>query len=242
MTGNKRSLVVLQDRDRHLLEELSLMRVINREQAKVVGGFGSTTRVNTRLLALTRAGLLKRSFIGSNEAAYMLAGTSVTQPGGVPAILFAKHQLAINSVYLRLRYQPLPAGVRVLRWMRFDETLSKTIPLIPDAYFELESSGTIRPVFLEADLGTEALNVWQRKTQLYLQLALSGEFAKIFQQAQFRVLVVANTERRLGNIRSTIAKSTDKIFWFSTFDTINREGFWSPTWLRPTGGQRLSLL
>jgi hypothetical protein len=56
------------------------------------------------------------------------------------------------------------------------------------------------------------------------------------------VLVVASSEKRLTNIRTTVAKSTDKIFWFTTFENIHRDGFWSPVWLRPTGGQRLSLL
>ena len=58
--GNKRRGVVLQARDRKLLQELALMRVIDREQAKTIAGFGSTTRVNARLLALVRAGLLRR--------------------------------------------------------------------------------------------------------------------------------------------------------------------------------------
>jgi hypothetical protein len=97
-------------------------------------------------------------------------------------------------------------------------------------------------MFLEVDLGTEALSVWRQKTASYLQLAVSGEFVKRFRQPQFRVLAVANSERRLANIRATIAKSTDKIFWFTTFDVINRDGFWSPGWLRPSGDQRYSLL
>ena len=56
MTGNNGKGIVLQERDRHLLKELAVMRVIDREQAKCVAGFGSTTRANNRLLALTRPG------------------------------------------------------------------------------------------------------------------------------------------------------------------------------------------
>ena len=51
MTGTKRPGFVLQDRDRHLLSELAVMRIADREAAKVVAGFTSTTRANTRLLA-----------------------------------------------------------------------------------------------------------------------------------------------------------------------------------------------
>jgi len=39
MPGNKKSRVVLQQRDLRLLEELSKMKLVNREQAKIVAGF-----------------------------------------------------------------------------------------------------------------------------------------------------------------------------------------------------------
>src|SRR5262249_27709999 len=112
----------------------------------------------------------------------------------------------------------------------------------PDGYLEIAAKEATRAMFLELDRGTEALKVWQQKIAYYLQLALSGVFQQQFRQPQFRVLVVANTERRLANIRSTVAKSTDKIVWFTTLDAIKRDGFWSPIWLRPLGDQRQSLI
>src|SRR5713226_2937232 len=63
--GSKRGGFVVQERDKHLLRELSLMRVIDREQARIVAGFRSMMVTNRRLLLLTRAGLLKRFFIGT---------------------------------------------------------------------------------------------------------------------------------------------------------------------------------
>ena len=114
--------------------------------------------------------------------------------------------------------------------------------MTPDGYFELATANGVRAIFLEVDLGTEALAVWQGKTAYYLQLAISGEFQKRFRQQQFRVLVVTNSVKRLQNIRAVVAKITDKLFWFATFESINREGLWSPVWLRPTGDQRHSLL
>jgi hypothetical protein len=244
MTGNKRPVIVLQERDRRLLEELGTLRVIDREQAKVVAGFNSTRRANARLLALTQAGFLKRISLGSSElTAYMLAGTTISQTAAIPATLFTKHQLAINSIYLMVGYPRAPlAGASLLRWLRFGDTLSKTLPLIPDSYFEFNSAGNIRPMFLEVDLGTEALPIWQKKTRLYLHLALSGEFQKIFGQSQFRVLVILNTDVRMNHIRSTVAKITEKLFWFSTFEAIHREGLWAPIWFRPQGDRRHSLI
>ena len=97
-------------------------------------------------------------------------------------------------------------------------------------------------MFLEVDRGTEAQAVWRQKVAYYVQLAASDEFVKRFRQPQFRVLVVASSERRRANIRATVAKTTDKVFWFTTLEIIHRDGFWSPVWLRPTGDQRHSLL
>ena len=71
---------MLRERDRKLFRELSIMRVIDREQTKIVAGFGSTTRVNTRLLALSRAGFLKHAFVGTiaggRKAVYALTPQS----------------------------------------------------------------------------------------------------------------------------------------------------------------------
>ncbi len=64
MSGNKRGLI-LQDRDRRLFAELGVMRVVDRDQAMRVAGFQSVTRANSRLLALTRAGFLRRFFLGT---------------------------------------------------------------------------------------------------------------------------------------------------------------------------------
>ena len=69
---NKKKGLMVQARDLTLFKELAVMRVVDREAAKIVAGFGSTTRANTRLLALTRAGLLRRFFIGSRKSCSIL--------------------------------------------------------------------------------------------------------------------------------------------------------------------------
>jgi len=257
MTGNRRRGIVLQDRDRRLLSELSVMRIIDREMTKLVAGFGSTTQVNTRLLELTRAGLLKRFFVGSvgsgRKAIYTLSSRGAeivaAKLGGIHRAsgrlvvgdAFVEHQTAINQIYLELKYRAEPRAT-LGRWLTFRQSISEAIKLTPDGYIEITTAGSARPMFLEVDLGTEALKVWQQKTAYYLQLAVSGEFQKRFRQPQFRVLVVANSEKRLANIRTTVSKSTDKIFWFATLESINRDSIWSPVWLRPSGDQRHSLV
>jgi hypothetical protein len=97
-------------------------------------------------------------------------------------------------------------------------------------------------MFVEVDLGNESLTVWKEKVRNYLQFALSGECERQFGQNRFRVLVLANSERRLLSIRKAVSASTDKIFWFANLESIARDGFFAPVWLRPNGAERLPLI
>jgi hypothetical protein len=190
MAGIRRRGVVLQGRDRHLLRELGLMRIIDRQMTMVVAGFGAKTQVSLRLLELTRAGLLRRFFVGTigagRKAVYTLSAkgadvvsaqlVGINRPDGklVTGDRFVEHQTAINEIYLAVKYKPLPAGARLIRWHIFRQSISEAIKITPDAFFEIGTGDTIRPAFLEVDLGTEALKIWEQKTAYYLQLAVSG--------------------------------------------------------------------
>lgn len=259
MSGTRRKGLVIQQRDRHLLKELDTMRVIDRQQAQVVAPYGSTTRANARLLALTRSGYLKRTFLGTVntglKAIYGLSATGAAlvdaRPSGLPirpglnlsGNSHLQHQLEINWVYLAVKYCAIPVQeTRFRRWISFRERMTPSVALTPDGYFELEQAAVIRAMFLEIDLGTEAPKLWHQKAQSYLQFAISGQFEKLFSRSQFRVLVVTTSGRHLENIRAAVARLTDKIFWFSTFEQINRDRLWAPVWLRPKGSDFQSLL
>ena len=259
MAGNKRRAIVLQTRDRQFLRELSILRVADREQAKIVAGFHSTTRVNSRLLALTRAGLLRRFFLGTSgggqKALYALSREGariVDVPFRSPRrrrdeLLvvdpFVVHQLSINEIYCTLKYPPLSdLNIRFVRWLSFFEPLHQGLSLIPDGYVEMVHPGGTLSAFLEVDLGSEGRKVWGEKVKNYLKFALSGHFETQFGQQRFRVLVIVNTERRLQSIRAAVAEITEKIFWFATIESIRHNGFWSAIWLRPTGDERQSLV
>jgi hypothetical protein len=248
MTGNstRRNGMRLQPRDLLILTMVALLRVADREQIRLACGFGSTTRVNARLILLVRAGLLRRYFLGrgagrralyavSEKGAALvgkpLRGPRRRQNETLVADFYVEHQLAVNEVHCALAFRELP-GVRFRRWMDFDETIAPSLRLIPDGYVELETPSGIVAVFLEVDLGTESLGVWKEKVRQYIELAATGEFAKRFGQSRFRVLVLAHSLRRLRSIQRTVAASTQKIFWFATLDDA-RERFFSPVWLRP---------
>lgn len=250
--------IVIQERDRRLLEELSIMRVVDREQAKIAGGFNSTTRVNTRLLALTRAGLLRRFFLGAagsgRKALYALSKRGASTVG-VPArgtrrkhdsVLIAdhsvSHQLALNDIYCALKFRALPHPVSFGRWITFSERLSKDFRLMPDAYFEIKTPEATTAAFLEIDLGHERLAIWKEKIKKYLDFATSGDYERQFGGSQFRVLVIANSERRLLSIRKTVRASTQKVFWFATMESFQLQGLLAAIWLRPDSDELQPLI
>jgi hypothetical protein len=254
MTGNNEKGIVLQDRDRHLLREIGVMRVIDREQTKCVANFGSTTRANSRLLALTEAGLLRRFYIGNDavgrKALYTLSpkgaklvasryqGLRRGRDEILVADFFVSHQLKVNEIYCILKYRPIPiAGTRFVRWVSFSEPIDSGSALIPDGYIEIAADNKFLAAFLEIDLGNETRTVWTKKVREYVRLALSNTFPQQFGQDRFRVLTVLNSERRCDSIRHATAADTDKLFWFTTFDAIARDGFWSAIWKRPKAEQ-----
>ncbi|MCU1284083.1 MAG: hypothetical protein JWO13_433 [Acidobacteriales bacterium] len=258
MSGNNQKGFVLQERDLQLFREMPLARIVDRKQAMLLGNFTSTTRINARLLKLAKHGFFTRYRLGTQAGGtkYLYALTTkaaVTaqvqaknisrKPGSVLAgDLFVAHQLHLNDILIAVKRQPLPVDCQFIRWISFPNPLSKSVPLTPDGYFELNTRNGIRAVFIEADLGTESRKIWAAKIRHYLQLATTGEFENLFKHSQFRVLIATTSQRRLESIRQVISKHTRKLFFLSTFDTINQHGLWSPLWLRPEGDERQSLL
>ncbi|HET9410039.1 MAG TPA: replication-relaxation family protein [Candidatus Sulfotelmatobacter sp.] len=241
-----------------MLQELAMMRVIDREQAKIIGNFGSTTRVNKRLLALTRGGLLKRFFIGSGgwkKSLYSLSPAGAlflktpyrglrTRSNDLIAVSSSlEHQLGINELYciVKYRYAAIDSE-KLIRWDNVYHPIDSQRSLIPDAYIEILGPEQTIAAFLELDLGHENLVVWKKKVEKYLRYAISGEFEPRIHHPQFRVLVVANSDTRVAALRHATADITDKIFWFTTMESIKHDGFWAPIWLRSTREDKLTPL
>lgn len=238
-------------RDLALLSELGILRVADGEQLKIAAGFGSTTRINARLLALYRAGLLRRFFLGSGggrKALYALSekgarlvglpcrGPRRPQNATLVADFFVQHQLTVNAIYCDLKFSPVPVSrVRFVNWLSFHEPLATNLRLIPDGYVEFATPLGVDASFLEVDLGHESLKVWREKARHYVQLAASGTYERQFKQPRFRVLVLVNSLRRLQSIRAAVAEITQKIFWFATLDAVRGERFFASVWLRPVG-------
>lgn len=249
MSGNDG--IVVQPRDLYLLREISVMRVIDRNQAMLVGSFHSLTRVNTCLLALTRAGLLRRFFLGSGggrKAIYALSrkgaelvcvpyrGPRRPQGALLAADNFVQHQLTVNDIYCTLKYRPIPLPhVTFREWRAFFQPVVPSLALIPDGYVEFVVNSRIVPCFLEIDLGNESLGIWKEKAENYVALSESEELLEELEQGEFGVLVLVNSERRLHSIRKAVADVTESVFRFATLESV-RDDFFGSIWSRPTDG------
>jgi len=257
--GPSKQGLIVQPRDTRLLTELGLVRVADREQAKCLGGFSSTTRANTRLLALTRAGLISRFFMGTNgigrKALYTLSPKGAKLVGSsyqglrrakdefLIGDFFVHHQLSVNEVYCAVKYRPIPVpGTCFVHWVFFTEPMAQGLALIPDGLFELRARDQMVSAFVEVDLGNETRSVWQAKVKAYLRYAMSGQFAEQFADRPFRVLAIAHSDRRTASLRAATTSITEKIFWFASFDSIERAGFWSAIWQRPKDNRFQPLL
>jgi hypothetical protein len=234
---------------------LATLRICDREQVKCIAGFGSTSRANARLLALHRAGLLRRYFIGT-EAGGRKALYAVSEGGAnlvqVPcrglrrrqnemlvADFSVVHQLAVNALYCAWKKDQ---GSALRQWRTFHESVTKKFDLVPDAYAEFDLPSRKIATFIEVDLGHEGMATLKRKAERYQELALSEKFTTPVAGNRFRVLVLAHSEQRVRSIRATVAKVTKKIFWFGTVTNAHRDGLRAPVWLRPEGNQRKAFL
>lgn len=255
MSGTKYQLM---PRDIALLKVIAVLRVIDREQATVIGNFNSPTRLNYRLAALRSLGLLKQFFVGLgpgtrkavfclNRRGAQVAGVSYhrtrfasdTTIGFDP---FLVHRIAVGDVYVGFIHKPGPEHVTTNAWKFFESPLTRQTHLIPDGYFELHADGIVRGTFLEIDMGTETARVWKRKVAEYLSFAVSGGFQEHFGVAQFRVLVITTSAKRLQNLAKVISKITPKLFWLTTLEEFKANGPWTPIWCRPADGNKHSLL
>lgn len=258
MNGN-RSLpsVLLTARDLHLFRELETAKFLDREMIQAVCQYPSINRTNDRLLRLHRRGFLRRYLLGTEaggrKCIYTLSPKSSAiisslsfwkfqRPENVLLVgdVFVDHQTAINWIWIATKYRALP-NAEFVHWLNFPKVISESVPLLPDGYFELKIAASIHSVFVEVDLGTETAKIWERKLSLYIKLATSGEFTRIFDKPRFKVAVVVTSERRMRNLRRIVQKHTSKIFFFNTLENIKRDGLLASSWLRPDGDARQPL-
>jgi hypothetical protein len=239
--------MVLTARDRRIVTAVAEFGLLSRHQIARHLRFGSVTRANAVLLRLMRNRYLVRriqpTLNGSRRQLYILGplGVELMAPTGdrvnrrrwkEASDLFAEHQLLVNDVRLEFEHARVD-GYRLLRWLTEHELRSRNLGIIPDGYAEYELAGKTFACFIEVDNGTETLVRIQQKAAAYLDLALSGRFESRFDRRFFRALMILPSAGRRKTVQLEVARRTDRLFWFTTFEALATAGPFGPIWQRP---------
>ena len=188
--------------------------------AKVVAGFGSTTPANTRLLQLTRAGLLSRFFVGSvapaarpstrcRQRAANWSEREARRHQPTPRQVAGRRSLrrtpdrASTKFICAVKYRPLPIGARFCPLAHFRAVDLEAIKT--DAGRLLRTAVNcrcVRAMFLEVDLGTEALKVWQQKPPTICSSQFPANSRSASASRSSGCWWSRTSERRLQNIRA----------------------------------------
>ncbi len=251
-------MLVLQPRDRRLLQAVSQLKIVDKKQAQALGGFGSNARLNARLYKLTHAGFLRchqmASDIGGKKSFYSLAPEAADGNASVSSWVsrnsavftagaagFVRRQLLANEVYIAAM-KPSGRRIALKRWLSFEEPFAGAVPPAPDGGLEFADGESMYRMLLRVDEGVEPLRTWVEAAAGYASWAASGELGRLTGPPDFRVLMIAASEERMRLMRQMADGHGRDIFWFTTVKRLQRDGFWSPIWFRTAGEQGISLL
>jgi hypothetical protein len=157
--------------------------------------------------------------------------------------LFLDHQLALNEVRISF-VQAISSDpyMRLDRWISDHDCAQKYYNsnpggeaknvIRPDSYFRFWNKNRLFSYFVELDRATMSHKRFRAKVKAYLEFAQSGSYQKIFGVKYFRVLVIAPSEQRMSNLIKTVEEVTDKIFWFTSVDSVIKDGGFGPIWYR----------
>ena len=189
---------------------------------------------------------------GANELANHL-GEDRAEIGWTPkqsrfGPLFLEHLLAVNDVRVVVELLVKRQSWNSVEWrdeqaLRVEPYLSglpyqirrdRRTYIIPDGYFQVRpgEEGPAAHFFLEVDQGTMSNRRWADKIAAYRQFRDSGHSKQYFGTSNFRVLALASTGRRLGNLLK-VTEEVDKrgYYWFAEQAEVN---VWQPQrWLDP---------
>ena len=171
--------------------------------------------------------------------------------------LYVNHNLAVASfwasVMATVRFRPIRLGAWIperdlrARQLRVKDPRShRTLPFLPDAYFELHyATGRVQCCLLEVDLGTHSLARMRRKLRAFELFLAEGLFARTWQRSDFEVLLLASSERRLHHVtslaREAVPSERHDAYSFATVNILDPTRFADATW-RCLDGETFGLL
>jgi hypothetical protein len=246
--------LVPQPRDVLVLKILYEYGLLAGDEIERLAGFGCATRRNGRLRALFDHGYVDRKFLptlrGNAKVLYFLGAKGSAAVAEVlgedpdqvrrqarqvreTKDIFLLHRLQLNQVRLAISAAANRVrGIELKLWKSEPELTN--VQLIPDGYCRYEYKNLLWSVFLELDRSTESHRRIQAKVEQYLHFGLSGLYQRHFGLKFFRALIITLNEKRLGNLKQLIERTTDKLFWLTTLDEVtSRKLFFDRIWRRP---------
>ncbi len=251
--------MIMMERDKQVVTAVWEHRFLRRDQIERLF-FTQTSACNKRLMRLFQYGYLERIFkpvvFGGCQAIYALdkAGAElVARELGVASstikwkrknrvdTLFMDHTLAVSEFYVNLvcliRRMP---DTRLVFWKRESKELQdrvsdpegkrKYLTIAPDAFFCVETPQGKSYFFLEADMGTTTLGRFRNKIIAYRQYWKTGKFTEKHGYKGFRVITIAEGEKRLENLERVTREAGGRnmfIFLKQDSEVLNSDDlFW----------------
>ena len=172
--------------------------------------------------------------------------------------LFLAHSLAISDFRLKLTLACRAAGIPLLEWRGerelkkdYDKVPIKTasgstrsVPIIPDGYFVLQTAEGKRHFALELDRGTMEGKRFRTKVEGYTAYFESGAYTERFGTKSLRVLTVTESQRRMKNLKNITERAGGKSrFWFASLDALSAQSIlFEPAWYVAGRAERHALL
>jgi hypothetical protein len=253
--------IMLQARDELIMAFVAEFRLLSRPQLQSLLDFPCTTRINVRLKKLYDHGYLSRRFlptiIGKPQALYFLGPKgiiNVVENAGLDPLslekdrrhiqdhkdLFLNHQLFLNEMRIAITLAITEHPQMFLeRWIKerdcfieFSMPQGALTALRPDGCLLLSYQARLYSFFIEVDCSTMSNGRLRAKAKAYLNYARSGRSLRDFGFQYFRVLIITKTRERLLNLKRTIEKLTDRLFYFAVRDEICQGAVLDQIWHR----------
>ncbi len=167
--------------------------------------------------------------------------------------MFMDHTLGVSEIKVCLDITLARRPEEIFFYQRGDRSHLRRINMIgakkkyfvvaPDAFFGIKSGRGKHIFFLEVDMGTEPLSRFAEKVVAYKRYWKSRQYTEEYGFNHFRVLTVAESERRLANLIKATGKAGGRqMFLFTTFGAIHASSPLGSIWLSPFLDSPTSLL
>lgn len=156
--------------------------------------------------------------------------------------LFLAHTLARNDVRIVLEnLTRLRPDFSLLAWHQAPEDVHSSavirvgvravarVPAVPDGVALCRVAGECQVLAIEIDMGTVPLTRMARRYRAYWKAWRGGTPRIRYGPVPYRVLTVANSDKRAETLRKTAARAPEhgrpgsRLFWFATLDDFNIE-------------------